>query len=624
MSDALPFEGAAADEPFIPREHHQFFAEDLVGAIVDVTYEEPRCTYRVKVLKFVAKKGWHQVDSKGLSTWEGESFKDTIDFNDMYAAGQIEIVQEGKGLPAGRGGRGGGRGKRARSETPTRGGGIGVLPSGVNLCGRLVDVTYEDPPETFRVRVVSYDRKSGQHKIDSSGLSSWDGESFRDSIDIESLHRGGQVRLVQEDGDSASPEPQRSGRGGRGSRGGRGAPGGRRGGRAGAAGRGKARAEPWPGSMPMHRGAVNLDAGDVAPLAPRRPDSVGENLVGRVVDVALPNDASESGPYRLSIVGFNRASGCHIVEDLHHGSGEQNGPRSLDLQELARAGLVELVDGQEDLLQHSHVLVGEKVRFLHAGGKDTWISGTIVGWWPQDVLPPLAPARRNGEPRSALFVVEDMSGDQWQLSLGDAILAMFEMPPAQPSSRGPRVLEVFAGSCALSVAFWRLGVEVEMYDIRICERHDFRRDDALLKQLGSMDMDLVHLAPPDDFLMEPGFMARLLHALQTLHARSCAFVVESGERSALWNTQEMQEVAALEGVDSLSLDLQDFGAARSTPTQLLANCADWLEPALAAGLSGTGRSAARRQQANHPDGAQQYPQGFVEAYAKGAIQALRL
>jgi len=410
----------------------------------------------------------------------------------------------------------------------------------------------------------------------------------------------------------------------------------------GSAARGRKR-EPQPGSVdlgPSSKGvrtdggndAVSVDLCDLPRRTCRTPTVLDEGLIGRIVDVTLPRDAStERGPHRLCIVGFDRVNGSHIVEPLGAEPDDASGPRSLDLQELTRTGLVELVDGQDELLRHGHVLIGERIRFLPSeadGGEsdDAWLNATVIGWWPQDVLPPVATQRGAGGPNGAVFVAEDTDGDRWQLSLADAILALVGTPSAGPSRRGARFLEVFAGSCALSVAFWRLGVEAEMYDLRLSERHDFRKDDVLLKQLAASDIDLVHIAPPESFALDATAMSRLLSALRTIHERGGNFVVECGQRCGLWATGEMQRVAALGGVEPLSVDLQDFGAERPAPTRLLTNCAGWLEPALAAGLSAARPEAGQRatSQPAMPDGGEQYPRAFVDAYAKGAIQALGL
>mmetsp|Transcript_21594 Transcript_21594/g.43572 ORF Transcript_21594/g.43572 Transcript_21594/m.43572 type:complete len:302 (-) Transcript_21594:13-918(-) len=72
------------------------FGRDIVGRVVDVCYinESPPAIYRMRVIRYIGKEGFHHVDSKGLSTWDGESFDDTIDLNAMYVAGHIRFVDD--------------------------------------------------------------------------------------------------------------------------------------------------------------------------------------------------------------------------------------------------------------------------------------------------------------------------------------------------------------------------------------------------------------------------------------------------------------------------------------------------------------------------------------------------
>jgi len=69
----------------------------VIGSIIDLTYEDPPATYRVRIVSFDRKVGWHKVDSEGLSVWEGESFTDTVDLSTM----QLKFVSgpPGKRLP---------------------------------------------------------------------------------------------------------------------------------------------------------------------------------------------------------------------------------------------------------------------------------------------------------------------------------------------------------------------------------------------------------------------------------------------------------------------------------------------------------------------------------------------
>lgn len=93
--------------------------------------------------------------------------------------------------PASRRGRGGARrGKNSGRSKPVR--------YGDEICGRVIDLSYLDPPATYRVRVLSFDRQSGWHICDSEGLSTWDGESFTDEVDLNQMSAQGLVSFVED------------------------------------------------------------------------------------------------------------------------------------------------------------------------------------------------------------------------------------------------------------------------------------------------------------------------------------------------------------------------------------------------------------------------------------------
>merc|ERR1719469_584889 len=79
-------------------EAHQLLGEgrELMGSILDVRYTDPPKTYRVRVVDFIAAQGWHKVDSTGLSSWDGEPFKDELHVTEMAANGQIKMVMLGQ------------------------------------------------------------------------------------------------------------------------------------------------------------------------------------------------------------------------------------------------------------------------------------------------------------------------------------------------------------------------------------------------------------------------------------------------------------------------------------------------------------------------------------------------
>ena len=176
----------------------------------------------MRVQGFDKKMGLHSVDSKGLSERDGASFTDKIDVAAMHAKGEISVVGQGvRGAPARRargscaacpalaakgrerrgsaaataGGRGRGRGRASQAAHAPQ----STRAFGCDLLGRVLDVTYQQLPATLRVCVVSFDDRSGLHKVDSSGLSKWGGLEFIHHIDVNTMFAEGLVVLL--DGD---------------------------------------------------------------------------------------------------------------------------------------------------------------------------------------------------------------------------------------------------------------------------------------------------------------------------------------------------------------------------------------------------------------------------------------
>jgi len=86
------------------------FGKEILGRVIDVHYpdEDPPATFRVRIMKFEENTGFFNVDSEGLSLWDGESFDDTINLNDMYSKGHIKFIDEAEAkAPADAAGRGG-------------------------------------------------------------------------------------------------------------------------------------------------------------------------------------------------------------------------------------------------------------------------------------------------------------------------------------------------------------------------------------------------------------------------------------------------------------------------------------------------------------------------------------
>lgn len=87
------------------------FGAEIVGRVLDVTYEDAPGVYRVCVTKFNRSNGWHRVRSHGAQgLWDGEEYTDVIDVNEMYAKGNVRFVTQQKVH-----GRHGGRGRRGHA-----------------------------------------------------------------------------------------------------------------------------------------------------------------------------------------------------------------------------------------------------------------------------------------------------------------------------------------------------------------------------------------------------------------------------------------------------------------------------------------------------------------------------
>lgn len=74
---------------------------------------------------------------------------------------------------------------------------------GSEVCGRVVDVHYkdQDPPATYRMRIMGFNKRTGWHHCDSAGLDTWDGESFDDTLDLNLMYKEGNIVFVDEEGE---------------------------------------------------------------------------------------------------------------------------------------------------------------------------------------------------------------------------------------------------------------------------------------------------------------------------------------------------------------------------------------------------------------------------------------
>merc|ERR1712187_58509 len=74
---------------------------------------------------------------------------------------------------------------------------------GAELVGKVIDITYTDSNETYRVKIVGYDRDSFWHEVDSTGYSVWhddeDGDdTFTDKIDLNSMNGLSRVDFIDD------------------------------------------------------------------------------------------------------------------------------------------------------------------------------------------------------------------------------------------------------------------------------------------------------------------------------------------------------------------------------------------------------------------------------------------
>jgi hypothetical protein len=80
------------------------FDVDIVGKVIDLTYDNPVATYRVRVVEFDVATLTHIVNSEGYSEWVDENGSDTfideVFLRQMYNEGKVAIIGDGPGLTA--------------------------------------------------------------------------------------------------------------------------------------------------------------------------------------------------------------------------------------------------------------------------------------------------------------------------------------------------------------------------------------------------------------------------------------------------------------------------------------------------------------------------------------------
>lgn len=69
---------------------HLFKAE-IVGERVVVDYPDRSGQFEMTIVNFDPKNQWHELDSKGLSLWDGEEFTDWVDVNAFFRDGHVRF-----------------------------------------------------------------------------------------------------------------------------------------------------------------------------------------------------------------------------------------------------------------------------------------------------------------------------------------------------------------------------------------------------------------------------------------------------------------------------------------------------------------------------------------------------
>merc|ERR1719215_367394 len=129
---------------------------------------------------------------------------------------------------------------------------------------------------------------------------------------------------------------------------------------------------------------------------------------------------------------------------------------------------------------------------------------------------------------------------------------------------------------------------------------------------------------------DPRIVFRLAAAVRSLHAMNRGFAVEAGAESKLWAAEDMQELERLEGVEGVTLDLENFGAPKPMPVQLLTNRAEWLaqlsrskrrSARTTRGAAARAAAAAEDPTDHSEEGLRRYPRAFCEAYAEVVLRS---
>lgn len=361
----------------------------------------------------------------------------------------------------------------------------------------------------------------------------------------------------------------------------------------------------------------------------------GEEDKGRIVAITKPNGER----YMVRVEKFTKKSG-HWVLSYPATSAKQK-PFTLDLPKLFDEGKAKFADGWEDLLEHGHAVLREKVEFLVTAEESTWLKGVVVGWWPQDRLPEVVTAGKTEDSlREAIFVAEaETGGQRWQLKLCDVLNASDKLKPDKQKPR-QALCEVFAGPCELTVALRRQGVLATPYDHQLCSTENFLNDDDFgTRMCREQKWDLVYFflrrkntgvavevmesqCPGEESIPVVDKMIRTINVLQ-LQGRGWA--VETSVNLPDATEKLFLKLAEFQGAEKMIVDLGQSAAGSPRFIRVISNRIAWFTQAvLLHGNSKEKKASSPRSDkelAGRPDGSVQrrYPKSYCDAFARAVV-----
>jgi len=67
------------------------FKSEVIHQVITIDYPDKSGIFEVRIVGFDEKNRFHYVDSRGLSLWEGESFTDVVNLNELYRDGYVSF-----------------------------------------------------------------------------------------------------------------------------------------------------------------------------------------------------------------------------------------------------------------------------------------------------------------------------------------------------------------------------------------------------------------------------------------------------------------------------------------------------------------------------------------------------